>query len=316
MGMVGAELTERREQYAGEATSPRIAVVIPVYGHWDLAERCLASLAGSTYDNHQVILVDHGPRDESARALRERFPTVEWVRGDPSQWWAGATNVGTRSALALGLPYIMWLNSDCWLQPGTLASLVCHLQRVGDAIVSPVQKDAKDGRVVSLGASYCFALGFVTREQRRTVPSVNSLRQVRLIAGARGALIPAQVFEHVGLLDEEHLPHYYADHDFYLRCRAKGVGLYVACDATVMVDATTTTTASNPGSLSLAEFRRGFHDPRSHRNMDYLNAFFRKHYPLGCLYRLGTWLNIARYVVMYLIRRVAWLLRTMRRGVG
>jgi GT2 family glycosyltransferase len=272
-------------------------------------------VAGSTYGNHQVIVVDHGPEEEQARALRARFAAVAWVRGDPSQWWAGATNVGTRAALAQGVQYVMWLNGDCCLRPGTLTTLVRHLERAGEAIVSPVQKDAYDGRILSLGAGYCFTLGFVTCE-RRGRPSVNALQPVRLVAGGRGALIPARVIERVGLLDEGHLPHYYADHDFYLRCRAQGVQLYVASDAAVLVDRTTTTSASDPGSLTLAEFRCTLRDPRSHRNIAYLNAFFRKHYPLAPLYRIGTWLNIARYAVVYVLRRVAWFARQTRPEVG
>lgn len=280
-------------------------MVIPIYRHWDLAERCLTSVAFSAYGNHQVIVVDHGPEEESGTALRERFAEVKWIRGDSSQWWAGATNAGTRAALAEGVAYVMWLNGDCCLHPSTLTTLVRHLQQAGEAIVAPVQKDACDGHIVSFDAGYCFTLGFVTRA-RRPRPSVSVLRQVRLIAGGRGVLIPASVIKRIGLLDEAQLPHYYADHDFYLRCRARGVRLYVASDAAVLVDPTTTTTADNPGSLTLSEFRATLHDPRSHRNIAYLNAFFRKHYPFTPLYRLGTWLNIARYVIVYLLRRVAW----------
>jgi len=131
---------------------------------------------------------------------------------------------------------------------------------------------------------------------------------VKLIAGGRGVVIPVSVIENVGMLDEVNLPHYYADHDFYFRCRRAGVPLYVAVEADVLVDNSKTSMAEKPGQLSLPEFIASLRDRRSHRNLAAVGALFRKHYPLRRLYFVGVWLHLVRYLIRYAMARSRYLL--------
>ena len=121
-------------------------------------------------------------------------------------------------------------------------------------------------------------------------------------------LIPASVFERVGLLDEIRLPHYGSDHDFYLRCRNHGVPLYIALDAYVDIDEKSTTQASRLGEMNIAQFVDSLTNPRSHRNLKDLSALFKKHYPIKGLYLVGVVLNMLRYFATYLYKRLAYLL--------
>jgi hypothetical protein len=132
--------------------------------------------------------------------------------------------------------------------------------------------------------------------------------EVELICGGRGAIVSARTLDRNGLFDDARLPHYWADHDFYLRARKNGIGLYVTTQAVVDVDATRASVALDPGQLSLGQFVASLSDTRSHRNVKDVTELFRRHYPLKGLYMLGAALYTGRYVVMYVLRRIRVLL--------
>jgi GT2 family glycosyltransferase len=125
------------------------------------------------------------------------------------------------------------------------------------------------------------------------------LLPTKLIVGGRGAVLPAEVLARNGLFDEECLPHYGADHDFYLRARKRGIALYTVTEAIVDVDATRSSAASHPGRLTLREFVETLSSVRSHRNIPHMVELFRRHYPVRHLHMIGVALCAARYCVVY-----------------
>ncbi|WP_431066292.1 hypothetical protein [Methylotuvimicrobium sp.] len=56
------------------------------------------------------------------------------------------------------------------------------------------------------------------------------------------------------MLDQESLPHYGTDHDFYLRARQQGVVLFIATHATAAIDNKRTSLAHDAGTLNGAKF--------------------------------------------------------------
>ncbi|HWP58726.1 MAG TPA: glycosyltransferase family 2 protein [Candidatus Acidoferrales bacterium] len=283
----------------------KVAIVIPVYTGWNETKTCLEALRASTYRALEAIVVYHGTEEE-INDLQRQYPEARYVFGSPALWWAGATNLGIRAALREGARYIMLLNHDCYVDRDTIGRLLSHARQAGDAIVAPIQKDFLTRRVTAVTAGTCFVLGFPTlvfswKEEDLQTPK---LLPTRLILGGRGALIPASVFERVGLFDERNLPSYYSDHDFYLRCRRRGIPLFVASDCAVWIDRTRTTLAADPGGLNLREFLATLHVPRSHRNLRDLTVLFRLHHPIRPLYPTGVALNLLRYCVIYACRRL------------
>ncbi len=293
-------------------SASQVYVVIPVFNSWAEAQRCLDALRASTAQGFTVVVVDHGPTDTVRRALSAQYPEVTRLAGSPELWWTGATNLGIRYALARGAGAVVLLNHDCYLAPDAIEHMLHHATSLPDAVIAPIQREYPSGRIFCAGARACFLLGFPSVHTRRSLQeplAAPVLRPVSLICGGRGALIPSQVFRKVGLLDEEQLPHYGADHDFYLRCRKAGVPLFVATDAVVHVDHVHTTTADHPGRLDFGKFLRTLTSRRSHRNIRDLATLFRKHYPIRWLYPVGVVLNLARYCTIYIFQRAArWLL--------
>ncbi len=291
-------------------TTEPVHVVIPIFNSWPQTETCLTALRRSSRrELLEIVAVDHSPTDTIADALRVRFPEVTRLSGGPELWWAGATNLGIRWAIDHGTTRVMLLNNDCYVTPDTIERLLAHAARAASAIIAPVQRDRETDKVIFERAGTCFLLGFPTFTPPHWWTTIHShsqaLSPTRLVVGGRGVLIPVEVFNRVGLFDETELPHYGADHDFYLRCRKAGVPLLTARDANVYVDSRRTTLASELGALSVSEFVHSLHSRRSHRNLRDLNTLFRKHYPVRGLHYVGVALNLARYLVMYLWHRVA-----------
>ncbi|HSW53040.1 MAG TPA: glycosyltransferase family 2 protein [Sulfuricaulis sp.] len=285
--------------------TPPLYVVIPVLNRWHQTRRCLERLIGGRQPPMHIIVVDHGSTDGTRAGLVAHFPQVTYLADDPAHWWAGATNTGIRAALERGAEWLVLLNNDCYVKPDTLATLLHYAERHPAAIIAPVQRRLDNGAIAVARAGSCFLAGYPTLLlpwHTRHVGEPRLLRS-RLIIGGRGVLIPRRVFERVGMFDEARLPHYGADHDFYLRCREQGVPLYVAADAAVELDSSHTSLATRLGSLTLSQFRETLTRRRSHRNLHDLATLFRLHYPIPGLWWVGVGLNLARYVFIYLAAR-------------
>ncbi|MDO8863362.1 glycosyltransferase family 2 protein [Haliea sp. E1-2-M8] len=281
-------------------------LIITDFNGFEQTRICLQSLRYSRYKEYSVVLVDHGTSDLTARCVATEFPEVERISGSPDLWWAGATNLGVRQALAQGAERIMLLNNDCYVDPDTLSILDELAASLPDAVIAPVQRCWRTGEITKSVVRSFFLLGFPTLVLPWKIPrtrSAGSLERVSLISGGRGAIIAASVFEKVGLFDEQALPHYYADHDFFLRANDLGVPLYLASGASVSIDDTRTSIAFQMEKMSIRDFFKSLHSIRSHRNISAIRVLFRKHYPIPGLHWAGIFLYYLRYLVVYCYKR-------------
>lgn len=288
-------------------TNRKLCIVIPVLNHWQQTQTCLSHLLGGSCTDFTIIVVDHGSTDGTREGLKHEYPDIIRVEGTTDLWWAGATNLGIRTALQQGADLIMLLNNDCYVCHKTIEILVGHSASNPDAIIAPVHRNLHSGKIITRHAGTLFLLGFPTLllpGKSLYRPDTESLETTSLIMGGRGTLIPATVFRKIGLFNEIDLPHYWADHDFYLRCKENGIRQYIAQNTLVDIDESTTTLASRLQHMRLPQFIDSFTNRRSHRNIKDLGALFRLHYPIPGLYPLGVFLNMTRYTLMYLFARV------------
>ncbi len=107
-----------------------LAIVIVTFNTRDLVLQCLqtvtedAERADKTY---RVIVVDNASTDGTGKAVRATFPAVELIEN--------TTNVGIAPALNQGLracadcTYVLLMNSDIKVLPGTLGPMLNYLDR-------------------------------------------------------------------------------------------------------------------------------------------------------------------------------------------
>jgi len=282
----------------------KLAIIIPAFSGLEQITRCLESLYNSHDSDFDVVIVDHGVNDAITRRVNNDFPHVTCIRGSPDLWWSGATNLGIRHAMEVGNKWIMLLNHDCYVHTDAIGMLLRHVENEPDTVIAPVQHLLRSGRDIA-GITSCFLLGFPTLNPPAAwyrLRYTSTLVPVHLIGGGRGVVVAADTFHRVGYLDEEHLPHYYADHDFYFRCRKAGLRLLVCMEAKVDIDDSMTTSADLDTGLTLSQFAASLKDRGSHRNVSDLHVLFSRYYPIPGLAPLGVALNTARFFFVYLLR--------------
>ena len=293
----------------------KLAIIIPAFSGLEQLRSCLQSLDESHYRDFDILLVDHGSSDEISQLARDEFPRVTCLRGSADLWWSGSTNLGIKYALEAGSQRLMLLKHDCYVQPETVGTLISNLEKNGNTIIAPEQHMLRGKRNIA-GITSCFLLGFPTiippaawyRFRYRA-----GLAPTTLICGGRGVILSTAIFQRVGLMDEEHLPHYGADHDFYFRCRKAGLKLFICMDARVNIDNTMTSSADPGNNLGMAEFSAALKNRGSHRNIKDLQVLFSRYYPIPGLSGIGVALNTLRFFLLFLASKLSGLLKSVKR---
>lgn len=104
--------------------NPRVSVVIPNYNGVGWLPGCLDALAGQTFEDFEVLVVDNGSTDDSVGLLQEKYGHVRVITLDRPAGFAAAVNAGIGDARG---EYVALLNNDTVVRPGWLGALVATL---------------------------------------------------------------------------------------------------------------------------------------------------------------------------------------------
>lgn len=119
----------------------RMAVVVVNFNTRELLRSCLASVL--LEEPAEVVVVDNGSADDSRALVRNGFPGVLLISEPHNPGFGAAAN---RGIAACGAPYILLLNADTRLEPGTLRALTAELDRHPKAAVVGPRLLETDGR--------------------------------------------------------------------------------------------------------------------------------------------------------------------------
>lgn len=103
--------------------TPKISIIVPVYGVELYISQCIESLIGQTYKNIEIILVDDGSKDRSGIICEE------YAANDRRIIVLHKQNGGSSSARNYGLEratgdWIMYVDGDDWIEPATIEMLL------------------------------------------------------------------------------------------------------------------------------------------------------------------------------------------------
>ncbi len=195
-----------------------IDVVIPIHGHREMTERCLAALALQTRA-HRTIVVDNASPDDSAAAITMRFPEVEVLSLPANRGFAAACNAGIAQGSG---EVVVLLNNDVIAPPAFLERLTAPFAaspRVGS--VASVLRHPESLLIDSAGLTVDPTLAGFPRLQGEPEQRASANSPVLLgPAGAAGAY-RREALRAVGGLDER-IFFYQEDVDLALRLRAAG----------------------------------------------------------------------------------------------
>jgi len=114
---------------------PLVSVVVPVFQVEAYLERCLDSVLRQTYTHLQVILIDDGSTDGSSKICDDyasRDTRIAVVH-QPNMGLAGARNRGLEMASGA---WVTFLDSDDWLHPRMIETLLTEARQDADAVVA------------------------------------------------------------------------------------------------------------------------------------------------------------------------------------
>jgi N-acetylglucosaminyl-diphospho-decaprenol L-rhamnosyltransferase len=248
-----------------------LSVIVVNWNTRDLLLNCLASIRANA-GQCEIVVVDNGSTDGSTDAVRESYPDARVILHAENQGYARANMIGLRASTGR---YVLFLNSDTIIPPGTLPGLIDLLEKepaiaaCGPKLLRPdgsTQPYAfgSDPRLPYLLARACLRLGFrASLHDWETV----AVQPVDWISGAC-LLVRRSALEQVGGLDER-IFMYFEDNDLCLRLRR--AGWQVVYNPLVKI--------THMGGSSPAE--------KAHRRQLYyesLRYFYSKHYSaLECL---------------------------------
>jgi GT2 family glycosyltransferase len=210
---------------------PSVGVAIVSYNTAPLLRRCLNSVVADT--SGPVLVVDNHSTDTSVELVRSEFPSVR-VCAEENRGYGAAANLAVAE---LGTRYVVLLNADTELTPGTVEALAAYLEdhpavaMAGPRIVTATGKhESSVHRFPTPIALFLEEsgirrlLGLDRRNEWRA-------RSADWILGAALA-IRRQAFEAVGGFDEAYFL-YHEEVDLCHRLREAGWDIHYAPVATV-----------------------------------------------------------------------------------
>jgi|GEM_PF-1331810 len=236
------------------ASGCRISVVIVSYNSRAWLNDCLDSLQAQNLAPFEIILIDNGSQDGSADWIEQRHPDVRLIRLPQPTSLAHAINTGLRSASG---DFYLLLNPDTRLASDALAQIVqiAHQNPHCAAVAAklrllwtPQFLNGLGNLVGPISWGADIGLGHLDLGQFDQCSELPS-------ACFAAALLPAEVIEAVGLLDEQ-FPLYFEDSEWCYRARLMGYTIQAAPRALVYHAFSGRTPAEASASLAPAKLRR------------------------------------------------------------
>ncbi len=231
-----------------------LLVVIVNYRTASLTINCLRSLVSErlSLPGMQVVVVDNASGDDSVEQISAAIESEgwgEWALLLPSEHNGGfafGNNFAIRPALQSSNPppYFFLLNPDTEVRSGALKALVDFMEQHPDVGIAGSSLEGADGKLWPIAFRFPTVLSELDSGLRLGIVSKllsnwvvartmnNEESQVDWLPGA-SMMIRRQVFESVGLMDEEYFL-YYEETDYCLQAKRAGWSCWYVPQSRVM----------------------------------------------------------------------------------
>lgn len=202
----------------------RVSVIIPSWNGKELLEICLASLTKQTFKNFEIIVVDNGSTDDSVSFIEKFYPQTKLIKLPTNLGFAAAVNKGIKASFG---KYVILLNNDTKADKRCLEYLVKIADKHKDVgMVASKMLQFYQPDLIDSAGDYIDAAGHANNIGRgeKDCALFNKEGYVFLVNGG-GSLFKMEVFEKVGLLDEDYFA-YFEDVDIGLRAQLQGFKAY------------------------------------------------------------------------------------------
>ena len=199
---------------------PEVSVVIPNWNGEKFVGKCLESLKNQTFKDFETVFVDNHSADASVARARETLPQARIIPLSDNFGFAGGVNQGIRAAQG---EMIALLNNDTEADPRWLEELCSTLKaNPGFGFATSKIILMKDKKTIdSCGDGYSwYGIPYPLGRDQIDRGQFDSNGKVFSACGG-AAIYKKEVFEKVGLFDEDFFA-YYEDTDLSFRAQLAG----------------------------------------------------------------------------------------------
>jgi GT2 family glycosyltransferase len=211
-----------------QQSKPTVSLVIPNQDRAYLTRLCAIATASSHINvPFEIICMDNGSSHECMETLGRAEVPMRIVELGSNKGFAEACNAGAKEARG---DYVVFLNNDAFLRPGTIDELLATFAANPDCgAAGPVMLNIDD----SLQEAGCSIQpdGFPIRHGREDasfdLPSLSRFQPVNYVSGTC-LMVKREEFLAMGGFQSKYSPAYYEDTDFCLRLLMRGKRVYLA----------------------------------------------------------------------------------------
>lgn len=209
---------------------PLISVIVVTYNNLEFTNACLQSIEKySNYPNMEIIVVDNASSDGSPEFLKNWQTSSGLIRklilNEKNLGFAAANNQGL--SIAQG-EYLVLLNNDTYVTPGWIRTLYQHLKfdhSIG--IIGPVTNNI--GNEAKIDIQYKNMDEMIDLSSKYTSKNLGETFEISTTAFFC-VMIPRNVFNAVGQLDEAFGLGFFEDDDYCRRLEQHGFKIVCAED--------------------------------------------------------------------------------------
>lgn len=122
---------------------PKFSIIIPVYNVEKYIEKCLDSIFNQTLKDFEVIVVNDGTKDKSIELIKNYDIKII---NQKNQGLSAARNRGVKEATG---EYLLFLDSDDYLEKDTLKELNKSLKNNPDIVRFQIREVYEDGKTIN-----------------------------------------------------------------------------------------------------------------------------------------------------------------------
>jgi GT2 family glycosyltransferase len=207
-----------------------LAIIIACHNRKQTTLLCLEKVFANDASNIRIstYLLDDGSMDGTSEAVKERFPTVNILKGNGDLFWTRGMHKAFGEALKEDHDYYLWLNDDTLLYPDSIPRLInCHLELVGrnqaesilvGSTCDPVSGELTYGGYRSNNRLHQLRFHMLTPTEE--------LQECDTMCG-NCVLIPKEAVNKSGNIDPIY-QHRWGDMDYGLRAKKVGCKIFIA----------------------------------------------------------------------------------------